>query len=94
MAEDPIHRANRIADIYFEEGGLRDFIENMRMAYFRRYTTAKDDRERLALGLADKCLEEQAAYFSSIINAGKIEAAAQDHAERIARLSPARRRFL
>lgn len=94
MSEDPIHRAARWQAFYHEEGGLGDCIRDIRRAYFERYCDAKTDEERKALSIVDKGLAQVDAYFVNIINGGKVQQAAQDHADKIARLSEARRRFL
>ena len=53
-----------------------------------------DTAALLKLGMAAKIVEQVDAHIRHILSAGRLEQAAQDHAERIARLPEARRRFL
>lgn len=96
MSEDAIHRAARWQAFYEEEDGLREFFNEMRTAYVAKAGALmpNDTAALLKLGLATKLVDEIEAYARQKIDAGKIALAAQDHAERIARLPEARRRFL
>jgi len=96
MSEDAIHRANRWREFYDEDGGLRDVLETLRQAYFARAGELMpgDTAALLKLGMAAKIIEQVDAHIRQILSAGRLEQAAQDHAERIARLPEARRRFL
>ena len=53
-----------------------------------------DTAALLKLGIAAKIVDQIDAHVTHIVTAGKLEQAAQDHADRIARLPEARRRFL
>lgn len=96
MSEDIIHRANRWREFYEEEGGLKDVLGTLRRAYFDRAGELMpgDTAALLKLGMAAKIVEQLDAHIRHIVAAGRLEQAAQDHAERIARLPEARRRFL
>jgi len=96
MSEDMIHRANRWREFYEEEGGLRDVLDTLRRAYFDRAgdLMPNDTAALLKLGMAARIVEQVDAHIRHLLAAGKMEQAAQDHAERIARLPEARRRFL
>ena len=96
MSEDVIHRANRWREFYEEDGGLRDVLDTLRRAYFERAGDLMpgDSAALLKLGMAAKIVEQIDAHIRHILTAGKLEQAAQDHADRIARLPEARRRFL
>ena len=96
MSEDMIHRANRWREFYEEDGGLRDVLETLRRAYFERASELmpNDTSALLKLGMAGKIVAQVDEHIRHIISAGRLEQAAQDHAERIARLPEARRRFL
>jgi len=96
MSEDAIHRANRWREFYEEEGGLRDVLDMLRRAYFDRAgdLMPNDVAALLKLGMAAKIVEQVDAHVRHLLAAGKMEQAAQDHAERIAKLPEARRRFL
>lgn len=96
MSEDAIHRANRWRDFYQEDGGLRDVLDTLRNAYLDRAADLmpNDTAALLKLGMARKIVDQVDQHITSIIGAGKIEQAAQDHADRIAKLPEARRRFL
>jgi len=96
MREDVIHRANRWREFYEEGGGLRDVLDTLRRAYFERAGDLMpgDSAALLKLGMAAKIVEQIDAHIRHILTAGKLEQAAQDHADRIARLPEARRRFL
>jgi len=96
MSEDVVHRANRWREFYEEEGGLRDLLETLRRAYFERAGELMpgDTAALLKLGMAAKIVEQVDSHIRQIMNAGRLEQAAQDHAERIAKLPEARRRFL
>jgi len=96
MSEDPIHRAGRWREFYEEEGGLKDVLETLRRAYFERAGELMpgDSAALLKLGMAAKIVEQIDAHIRQILSAGRLEQAAQDHAERIAKLPEARRRFL
>jgi len=96
MSEDMIHRANRWREFYEEEGGLSDVLGTLRRAYFERAAELMpgDTGQLLKLGMAAKIVDQIDAHVRQILAAGRLEQAAQDHAERIARLPEARRRFL
>jgi len=96
MNEDAIHRASRWREFYEEDGGLKEVLETLRQAYFERAGDLMpgDHAALLKLGMAAKIVAQIDAHISQILSAGRIEQAAQDHAERIARLPEARRRFL
>lgn len=96
MSEDLIHRAHRWREFYEEDGGLRDVLGTLREAYFARAGELMpgDTAALLKLGMAAKIVEQIDAHIRQILSAGRIEQAAQDHAERIAKLPEARRRFL
>jgi hypothetical protein len=96
MSEDAIHRATRWQNFYEEEGGLRDMLATLRQAYFDRAADLmpSDTAALLKLGMAAKIVDQIQSQVTHIVTAGKVEQAAQDHADRIARLPEARRRFL
>lgn len=96
MAEDPIQRANRWHAFYHEDGGLKEVLDTLRNAYLDRAAglMPADTSALLKLGMARKIVGEIEQHIQAIFVAGKIEAAAQDHADRIAKLPEARRRFL
>lgn len=96
MSEDAIHRAARWQAFYEEDGGLRDMLATLRQAYFDRAADLmpNDTAALLKLGMASKIVDQIDAHVTHIVTAGKLEQAAQDHADRIARLPEARRRFL
>ena len=96
MSEDIVHRANRWREFYEEEGGLKAVLDMLRGAYFDRASELmpNDTAALLKLGMAAKIVEQVDAHIRHILTAGRLEQAAQDHAERIARLPEARRRFL
>lgn len=96
MNDDPIHRAGRWNDFYHEDGGLKDMLDTLRDAYLDRAASLmpNDTAALLKLGMARKIVGEIEAHIVQIFNAGKVQQAAQDHAERIAKLPEARRRFL
>lgn len=96
MSEDMIHRANRWREFYEEDGGLRDVLDTLRRAYFERAGELMpgDGPALLKLGMAAKIVEQIDLHVRQILSAGRIEQAAQDHAERIAKMPEARRRFL
>jgi hypothetical protein len=95
MSEDAIHRAARWQAFYEEEDGLRAFFDEMRTAYVAKAGALmpNDTAALFKLGLAAKLVDEIETYARQKIDAGKIAMAAQDHAERIAKLPEARRRF-
>jgi hypothetical protein len=96
MSEDAIHRANRWIAFYEEDGGLREVLDQLRDAYLDRAAglMPNDTAALLKLGMARKIVGEIDQHIQAIFTAGKIEQAAQDHADKIARLPEARRRFL
>lgn len=96
MSEDAIHRGKRWREFYEEEGGLRDVLETLRRAYFDRAgeLMPNDTAALLKLGMAARIVEQVDAHIRHIMCAGRLEQAAQDHADRIAKLPEARRRFL
>ena len=96
MSEDAIHRAARWREFYEEEGGLKDVFETLRRAYFERAGELMpgDSAALLKLGMAAKIVEQIDVHIRQILSAGRLEQAAQNHAERIAKLPEARRRFL
>ena len=96
MSEDIVRRAHRWREFYEEEGGLKDVLETLRRAYFDRAGELMpgDTAALLKLGMAAKIVEQVETHIRHILTAGRLEQAAQDHAERIAKLPEARRRFL
>lgn len=96
MIGDPIQRANRWHDFYHEDGGLRDVLDTLKTAYLDRAAglMPNDTAALLKLGMARKIVGEIEQHIQAIFVAGKVEMAAQDHAERIAKIPEARRRFL
>jgi hypothetical protein len=96
MSEDIVHRANRWREFYEEDGGLRDVLDTLRRAYFDRAgeLMPNDTAALLKLGMAAKIVDQVDTHIRHILTAGRMEQAAQDHAERIAKLPEARRRFL
>ena len=96
MSEDMIHRANRWREFYNEEGGLKEVLDTLRRAYFDRAGELMpgDTPALLKLGMAAKIVEQVDTHIRHMLTAGRLEQVAQDHAERIARLPEARRRFL
>jgi hypothetical protein len=96
MTEDALHRAVRWQSFYEEEGGLKDLLNTLRQAYFDRAADLmpNDTSALLKLGMAAKIVDQIDAHVTHIMTAGKIQQAAQDHADRIAKLPEARRRFL
>ena len=96
MSEDIVHRANRWREFYEEDGGLRDVLDTLRRAYFDRASELmpNDTAALLKLGMAAKIVDQVDTHIRHILTAGRMEQAAQDHAERIAKLPEARRRFL
>lgn len=64
--------------------------------YLRMVTTAFQNDEPVSVGrgLAAKIIDQVDAHIHHILTTGRLNQAAQDHAERIARLPEARRRFL
>jgi len=91
-----IHRANRWREFYEEDGGLKDVLDTLRQAYFDRAGELMPGHTGalLKLGMAAKIVEQVDGHIRHILTAGRLEQAAQDHAERIAKLPEARRRFL
>jgi len=96
MTDDPIHRATRWHDFYHEDGGLKDMLDTLRDAYLDRAAALmpNDTAALLKLGMARKIVGEIESHVLSIFDAAKVISAAQDHADRIAKLPEARRRFL
>ena len=96
MNEDPIVRANRWLDFYNEEGGLRDVFGRLRQAYLERAADLmpSDTGALLKLGMAGKLLDQIDAHIMEIVNTGRLEAASREHAERVAKMPEARRRYL
>lgn len=96
MSEDVVHRANRWREFYEEEGGLKEVLDTLRHAYFERAGELMpgDTAGLLKLGMAAKIVAQVDGHIRHILTAGRLEQAAQDHAERIAKLPEARRRFL
>jgi len=96
VSEDIVHRANRWREFYEEDGGLKEVLDTLRRAYFDRAGELMpgDTSALLKLGMAAKIVEQVDAHIRHILTAGRLEQAAQDHAERIAKLPEARRRFL
>jgi hypothetical protein len=96
MTDDPIQRAGRWHAFYHEDGGLKDVLQTLRQAYFDRAADLmpNDTSALLKLGMAAKIVDQVDAHIRAILDAGKIQMAADDHADRIAKLPEARRRFL
>lgn len=96
MSEDAIHRAIRWQAFYEEDGGLKSVLLTLKEAYVVRAgdLMPNDTAQLLKLGMAGKIVDQIDTHIRSIIDAGKVQQAAQDHADKIARLPEARRRFL
>lgn len=93
---DALGRANRWVSFYTEKGGLRDVIMTLRHSYFEKVGSLKPgDVEALrSLGIADKALAEIDNQIKQIIDAGEVEAFHKQHADRIAKLSDAKKRLI
>lgn len=96
MSEDPVHRATRWHAFMHEDGGILEVLTTLRHAYFDRAADLMPNQtsELLKLGMAAKIVDQIEAHLQQIVTAGKIAQAAQDHADKIARLPEAKRRFL
>lgn len=96
VSEDPIHRATRWQHFYAEAGGLKEVLDTLRKAYFHRAADLMPNQtsELLKLGMAAKIVDQIDQHVLYIINAGKVEQAAQEHADKIARIPEAKRRFI
>jgi hypothetical protein len=96
VSEDPIQRAGRWHAFYHEDGGLKEVLDTIKAAYLDRAADLMpgDTAALLKLGMGRKIVDQIDQHIQAIFTAGKIEAAAQDHADRIAKLPEARRRFL
>lgn len=95
MTEDRLHRATRWKQFAEEDGGLFDMIDNQRRALFEKAGALplKDTDSLMKLSIADKLLANLKEAVSALAAGAEIEAANRAAVEKVAALSPQRRRF-
>lgn len=93
---DPVARGQRWKLFYEEEGGLRDILESLRVAYLERLSAVEpwETDKLVKLSVASKVTKAVDGEIQAIIDAGKVEAAHRDHIKRIEKIPSAKRKFL
>lgn len=96
MTEDPQRRAQRWELFYEEEGGLRDILSAMGVAYLERMSSVEPwEAGKLAkLAIANRITKEMDAAVRAIIDAGTVAAAMKAHTDRIEAIPEAKRRWI
>jgi hypothetical protein len=82
---DPKARADRWSAFYNEDGGLRDMLRGLRMAYFERAAglSARDTEGLWKLSIASKLVDELDRQIGAVIGSGDIAAQQEEHLARI-----------
>lgn len=85
---DPIARAHRWHNFMTEEGGINDALTDIRKGYFEKAKQLKigDTEGYRNLMIADKIAEQLESHLRSIITAGDIAKASDDHASRVTKI--------
>lgn len=97
---DPILRANQRRFAYEGEGGIKEYFETMRQAYFERAghldgLTAEQKATALyELSLATRITRMVEDNFRAAIDDGKIAEASKDYADKIAGLPKRKKAWL
>ena len=93
---DPVARAQRWKLFYDEEGGLRDILESLRVAYLERLSAVEPwETDKLTkLAIASKVTRAVDSEILAILTAGKVEADRREHVKKIERIPTAKRRWL
>jgi len=83
---DAIARGQRWEAFAEEEGGLYDMIASLRRDYFTKVgqLSPGDTDKLLALGMADKIVQEIERKVQSVIETGRIRANDKQHTSKIA----------
>lgn len=97
---DPIIRANQWKNAYEGEGGIRDILDQIRMAYFKKagrldgLPMAEHAAALHKLALAGRVVDMVEDHIRSYMDTGKIEQANNEYSDKIASLPERKRRWL
>lgn len=92
---DPVARGQRWQMFYDEEGGLKDILEGLRVAYLERMSAVDpwETDKLVKLSVASKVTQAVDSEIRSIINAGKVADAHREHVRKIEKIPAAKRKF-
>ena len=93
---DPIARAQRWALFYNEEGGLKDILEALRLAYLDRMSAVEPwETDKLSkLAVASKVTRAVDDEIRSIIASGTVAATHRDHIRKIEAIPASKRKWI
>ena len=93
---DPVARAQRWALFYSEEGGLKDILEALRLAYLDRMSAVEPwETDKLSkLAVASKVTRAIDDEIRSIIAAGTVEGDRRAHVKKIEAIPASKRRWI
>ena len=93
---DPVSRGHRWKLFYDEEGGLRDILEGLRVAYLERLSAVEPwETDKLTkLAIASRVTQAVDDEVRSIIEAGKVSGDRREHIRKIEAIPAAKRRWL
>lgn len=93
---DPVARAQRWKLFYEEEGGLKDILETLRVAYLERLSSVEAyETDKLSkLAIASKVTRAVDAEIRQIIEAGTVEGSRREHVKKIEAIPAAKRRWI
>jgi len=93
---DPIARAKRWQLFYDEEGGLKDILSALEVAYLERMGTVEpwETDKLVKLSVASKVTRAIADEVRSIIAAGQVAESQRAHVKKIESLPGTKRRWI
>lgn len=93
---DPVSRAQRWRSFIEEDGGLNDIFTDIERAYVDRLSDVEPwETDKLrTLAIARKVTASVRAHVQAIIDHGTSEALNREHADRIAKLPVAKRKWI
>lgn len=93
---DPVARAQRWALFYNEEGGLKDILEALRVAYKDRMEEVQpwEHNKLTALSVASKVTRAVDDEIRSIIASGTVEGDRRAHVRKIEAIPTSKRRWI
>lgn len=92
---DSVANARRWKVFYEEEGGLRDILSGLRVAYLERMSSVEpwETDKLMKLAVASKVTQAIDSEIRAIMDAGKVEETRRDHIRKIEKIPAAKRRF-
>ena len=93
---DPVANARRWKTFYEEEGGLRDILSGLRVAYLERMSSVEpwETDKLMKLAVASKVTQAIDSEIRAIMDAGKVEETRREHIKKIDKIPVAKKRWL